>query len=186
LELALIENVQRQDLNPIEEAIALSEEYGMSHDEIGQRVGMSRVAVTNTVRMLQLPEEIQKGLAEGKISSGHARAILMIPDAEKQLRFYHHLIEEGLTVRKAELRARRVQRVMKVDDPLRVKLKSKSVYAIKYNGKLEDAYGYGAKVNFLEDKNRFEVVFTAHNEADLLDLCSKLLDGKDTKAKEEN
>lgn len=181
LELALIENIQRKDLNPIEEAMAfkqLTDEYGMSHEEIGQRVGMSRVAVTNTVRMLQLPDDIQIGLAEGKITSGHARAILMIPDGEKQSRFYRHLVEEGLTVRKAELRARRIQRVLKVSDPLRIKLKGKLAQALKYNGPLEDTYGFGANIRFMETKNRFEVVFTAHSEPELEELCDRLLKGK--------
>jgi ParB family chromosome partitioning protein len=181
LELALIENIQRQNLNPVEEARAfkqLNEEYGMSHEEIGQKLGVSRVVITNTMRLLQLPDEILAGLAEGKITSGHARAILMIPDKEKQLRFYKHLLEEGLTVRKAELRARRLQRMMNVDtDPTRRKAVNRAPYAVKYNGLLEDAYGHPATVRFLETKNRYEVVFTAHNETDLKDVLRRLVTG---------
>jgi len=182
LELALLENIQRQNLNPIEEALAfkqLTDEYGMSHEEIGERLGRSRVAITNTVRLLQLPAEVQRGLAEGKITSGHARTILMIPDPEKQVRFYHHLISEGLTVRRAEVRARRIQRAMNVRDPQRMKLTGRSLTAQKYTAALEDKFGFAAKLIFSETKNRFEVFFKAHNEHDVHELMTKLL-GKTT------
>ena len=178
IELALIENIQREDLNPVEEAMAyqqLNEEYGMTHEEIGQRVGRSRVGITNTIRILQLPEEVRKGLVNGTISAGHARAILMIPDEEKQRRFYRHLVAEGLTVRKAETRARRIQRTMDLDDPLRRKRRGRTAFEIEYSGRLEDRYGYDAKLRFNEDKNRFEVMFKCHNQRDVEELLGMLL-----------
>lgn len=181
LELALIENVQRNDLNPVEEALAykqLVDDYGMSHEDIAERIGISRVAVTNTLRLLQLPNEIQQGLAEGKITTGHARAILMIPDPEKQIRFYHHLVQEGLTVRKAEIRARKVQRAMKVTDPARRKMRGRSYQAMRLSGFLEDAYNQGVSIKFLEARNRFEVTFVAHNEGELKTLVRQLLKNK--------
>lgn len=178
LELALIENIQREDLNSVEEALAykqLNEEYGMTHDEIGERVGRSRVSVTNIIRVLQLPEEIQKGLIDKKISTGHAKAILMIPDSEKQLRFYRHLLEEGLTVRKAETRARRIQRTMRLDDPMRSKRRGRSSFEMKYSGVLEDRYGYDAKLRFDEHKNRYEVVFRCFNKEEIDQLLGRLM-----------
>lgn len=178
LELSLIENIQREDLNPIEEAMAyrqLNEEYGMTHEEVGQRVGRSRVGITNTIRVLQLPAEIQQGLVDDKISSGHARAILMIPDDEKQIRFYRHLVEEGLTVRKAETRARRIQRAMDIDDPMRHKRKGKSAYEIKSSGLLEDRYGFNAKVKFDENMNRYEVLFKCHSKEEIDQLVDRLM-----------
>ena len=178
LELALIENIQRQDLNPIEEAMAyrqLNEEYGMTHEEVGQRVGRSRVGITNTIRVLQLPDEIQRGLVDNKITAGHARAILMIPDDEKQIRFYRHLVEEGLTVRKAETRARRIQRAMDIDDPMRHKRKGKSAYEIKSSGLLEDRYGFDAKVKFDENMNRYEVLFKCHSKEEIDHLVGRLM-----------
>lgn len=178
LELALIENIQRENLNPIEEAMGykrLNEEFGMSHEEIGTRVGKSRVAITNIMRVLQLPAEIQRGLAEGKISSGHARAILMIPDEDKQIKFYQHLLDEGLTVRKAETRARRIQRQMKLNDPLRKKTRGRPALALKYDGLLEEKFGYNARVRFDELKNRFEVVFHAFSEKEAEELVQRLL-----------
>ena len=177
LELALIENIQREDLNPVEEALAykqLNEEYGMTHEEIGERVGRSRVGITNIIRVLQLPEEIQRGLIDNKISPGHAKAILMIPDEEKQLRFYRHLVEEGLTVRKAETRARRIQRTMRLDDPMRRKRKGRTAFEMKYSGVLEDRYGFNAKVRFDEHKNRYEVVFRCFNKEEIDQLLGRL------------
>lgn len=178
LELALIENVQRSNLNPIEEAMGyqrLNEEYGMTHEVIGQRVGRSRVGITNMIRLLQLPAEIQRGLVDGKISIGHARAILMIPDEEKQTRFYQHVIDEGLTVRKAENRARVVQRNLKLNDPLRRKVRGRPPLALKFEGSLQEKFGYYARVNFEVTKNRFEIVFHAFSEAEAEDLINKLL-----------
>ncbi|PIT98356.1 MAG: hypothetical protein COT71_01065 [Candidatus Andersenbacteria bacterium CG10_big_fil_rev_8_21_14_0_10_54_11] len=178
LELALIENIQRRDLNPVEEAMAyrqLNEEYGMTHEEIGERVGKSRVGITNSMRVLQLPDEIQQGLVDSKITLGHAKAILMIPDEEKQVRFYRHLVEEGLTVRKAETRARRIQRAMHLDDPTRIKRKGRSAFELKYSGLLEDRYGYDSKVRFNDQKNRFEVVFKAFSKEEADELLGRLL-----------
>lgn len=181
LELALIENVQRQNLNAVEEAMGyqrLSEEYGMTHEDIGERVGRSRVGITNIIRLLQLPAEIQRGLMEGKISVGHAKAILMIPNEQKQILFYRHMVDEGLTVRKAESRARRIQRTMNLTDPFRKKLRGRPALGIKYDGQLEARYGHHARVKFDPIKNRFEVVFQAFNEGDALELLGRLLGEK--------
>lgn len=176
---ALIENLQREDLNPLEEALAyerLNKEFGMTHEEIGEAMGSSRVRITNAMRVLQLPAEIQRGLAEGKITEGHAKAILMIPDPEKQIRFYQHLVEEGLTVRKAEVRARRIQRAMKVDDPMRHKgRRGRHALSVKYRPYLEERYGFNADVKYIEQKNRYEVVFRAYNDGEVQELLDRLL-----------
>ncbi len=176
---ALIENVQRENLNPIEEALAynqLNKDFGLTHEEIGERVGKSRVGITNIVRVLQLPAEIQRGMIEGKITMGHAKAILMIPDQEKQIRFYHHLVDEGLTVRKAEVRARRIQRAMNITDPKRmIHQHKKDPIALKYGPSLEDRYGYHATVRYGDGRHVFEVVFRATSEAELEELTGRLL-----------
>lgn len=182
LELALTENVQRENLNPVEEALGykrLNEEYGMSHEEIGQRVGKSRVAITNVIRILQLPEEIQKGLIEDKITVGHARAILMIPDEDKQIRFYQHVVDEGLTVRKTEIRARNIQRSMNVKNAMGGQPPGRSQFAVQYDAALQNYYGYNAKVKFNAQRNRFEVRFYAHSEKEIDDLCELLLRRKE-------
>jgi ParB family chromosome partitioning protein len=112
LELALVENLQRADLNPIEEANAfqqLAEELGLTQEEIGRRIGRSRIAVANTIRLLQLPASVQQAVIDGVLSEGHARAILGLPDREAQRRMAGLAAERGLSVRQTEELVRRAQ-----------------------------------------------------------------------------
>jgi ParB family chromosome partitioning protein len=105
LERALVENLHRQDLNVLEEAAAyqqLIEEFGYTHDQVATRVGRSRTTVTNTLRLLQLPTAVQRLLAEGQISPGHARALLGTPDRGYQEVLAKTIVAEGLTVRAIE------------------------------------------------------------------------------------
>ena len=105
LELALIENVQRADLSPLETAEAyrkLADEFNLSHEEIATRVGKGRVAVTNTMRLLKLPEQAKKALAEGKISEGHGRALLGLPTTQAQLAALQTILKNELNVRQTE------------------------------------------------------------------------------------
>jgi ParB family chromosome partitioning protein len=105
LEQALVENLHRQDLNVLEEASAyqqLIEEFDYTHDEVATRVGKSRTAVTNTLRLLQLPSGAQRLLAEGQISPGHARALLGTPDRGYQEALAKSIVADGLTVRAVE------------------------------------------------------------------------------------
>ncbi len=111
LELAIIENTQRHNLNPIEEAKAylrLMEEYGLHQEEVAKKMGKSRSLVANTVRLLHLPIEIQRSLIEGKISEGHAKALLGIENPEKQRALFDMILKSGLTVRETEVEARAV------------------------------------------------------------------------------
>ena len=106
MELALIENLQRQDLNPVEEALGyqtLMTDYGMTQDETAQRVGKSRPAVTNALRLLQLPDSILENVRSGKLSPGHARAVLSVKDSKKQQEAAQKIMALGLSVRQAEL-----------------------------------------------------------------------------------
>ncbi|MDE3076832.1 MAG: ParB/RepB/Spo0J family partition protein [Chloroflexota bacterium] len=110
IELALIENVQRADLNPLEEASAYQElqrEYGLTHEEIARRVGKSRVAVTNSLRLLSLPNPIRHAVIDGKITEGHARVLLSLPTEAGQLELLHLILERHLSVRQTEEAARR-------------------------------------------------------------------------------
>jgi ParB family transcriptional regulator, chromosome partitioning protein len=105
LELALIENIQREDLNPIETAHAyerLGRELGLSQEEIGRRTGKDRTSITNTVRLLKLPTEVQLLLAERRLSMGHARALLGLPTAEQQIEIAEKAAAQGLSVRQVE------------------------------------------------------------------------------------
>ncbi len=105
LELALIENVQRADLMPLETAEAyrqLAEEFNLTHDEIALRVGKSRVAVTNTMRLLKLPEVVQNAILSGDITEGHARALLALGTSQSQMAVLQTIIRNDLSVRQTE------------------------------------------------------------------------------------
>jgi ParB family transcriptional regulator, chromosome partitioning protein len=113
LELALIENMAREDLNPVEEARAcalLVEELGLTREDVGRRVGRSRVAVSNLLRLLDLPDEVLELLAAGHLSEGHGRALLTAADHEARRRLARSAVQEGWSVRQTEARARDASR----------------------------------------------------------------------------
>ena len=111
MEMALIENIQREDLNSIEIALAyqkLMENYGMTQEQLSERVGKKRTTIANYLRLLKLPAEIQMGLKDRKIDMGHARALVPVDDPEVQLAFYEQIMEQGLSVRTVEEMVRQV------------------------------------------------------------------------------
>jgi len=112
LELALVENVQRADLNPLEEAGAyqqLIEEFGLTQEKVAERVGKSRVAIANTLRLLRSPQAVKQALLNGEISEGHARALLALPTDEAQEAALAVILKQGLNVRQTEALVRRLQ-----------------------------------------------------------------------------
>jgi ParB family chromosome partitioning protein len=112
LELAIVENVQRADLGPLEEAAAyrqLVDEFGLTQEAVAERVGKSRVAVANTLRLLGLPDEARASLAAGEITEGHARALLGLPDDATRLVAWREVVSRGLTVRQTEELVRRLR-----------------------------------------------------------------------------
>jgi ParB family chromosome partitioning protein len=111
LELALIENLQREDLNALEMAegfLKLAQNYGLTQEEISHRVGKSRAAVANTLRLLNLAPQVQESLRSGQITAGHARAILSFDDRDRQTTLWKRILKDGLSVRKAESLARKM------------------------------------------------------------------------------
>ena len=114
LELALVENIQREDLNPIEKANAfkrLVDDFGMLHREVADKIGKSREVVANTIRLLSLPADMQEAVAIGKITEGHTRPLLMVKDQpEAQRRLYYEILENKLSVRDAERKSRDIAR----------------------------------------------------------------------------
>ena len=109
LEQALVENVQREDLNPLDEAAAyqqLLEDFHLTHDELASRVGKSRAAISNTLRLFQLPPIVQRMVAEGRLTAGHARALLTTPDRAFQEALAQRVVTEGMSVRSVEEAAR--------------------------------------------------------------------------------
>src|SRR5690606_35279638 len=105
LEIAIVENVQRHDLNPLEEAVAfqqLMEEFGLTQQEVANRVGKSRTAVANTMRLADLPVEVRAAISSGDISEGHGRALLGLPDEARQVQALELILKESLNVRQTE------------------------------------------------------------------------------------
>jgi ParB family chromosome partitioning protein len=107
--MALVENLQREDINPIESAHAyrrLSDEFGLTQDQIASKVGKSRVAVANALRLLRLPESVQQAVQEGHLTEGHARALLMVDSPARLQSLFERAVVDGLSVREVERMAR--------------------------------------------------------------------------------
>ena len=174
MELALIENLQRQNLNPVEEALgyqSLIADYGMTQEESAQRVGKSRSAVANALRLLNLPEEILLQLRQGGLSAGHARAILSLKSEKKQLEAAQKIAALGLSVRQAELLCKNMERAPKAQPPV--------TFAVDYLGECEKSLskqlGRGVKIVNGKRKGRFELEFYGQEDLQvLLDALMKL------------
>jgi len=122
MEIALVENLQREDLNPLEQAktfMKLIKEFKLTQEEVARRTGKSRSAITNTIRLLNLPEEIQALILEEKITQGHARALLSLDDKKLQKKIAKKIVEEGLSVREVETLVREKIREKKEGKPLK-------------------------------------------------------------------
>lgn len=147
LEWAIIENVQRQDLNPVEEArayIRLMDEFGLTQEQVGEKVGKSRPQIANTVRLLQLPEEMQKALVEGRISASHARTLLSIPTQAEREALFQAMLAERFTVRQTEARTQPVRRKSSLRDANLVALEERVRDALHSRVQIKkDARGEG-------------------------------------------
>ena len=173
-ELALIENLQRQDLNPVEEALGyqtLMSEYGMTQDETAKSVGKSRPAVANALRLLQLCPEVLEMLRAGKLTAGHARAVLTLGSAKKQISAAQKIAALGLSVRQAELLCKNMfkEPVEEPVQPLRVD------YVAECEKQLSKHLGRGVKIVNGKRKGRFELEFYGQEDLQvLLDALMKL------------
>lgn len=152
LELALLENLQREDLNAIEVALSykrMMEELTYTQEQVAERMGKERSTVTNTIRLLKLPPDIQLAVRNGKISMGHARAIINVDTIDKQLYIFHEISEKGLNVRQTEDLVRRMYRT---DD--KQKPEAKSTLPPAYR-RIEDSLSshFGTKVKMKHSKN---------------------------------
>lgn len=163
LELALIENLQRQDLNPIEEARGfrrLLTEYQMTQAELADRVSKSRSAITNTLRLLDLPDEIQDLICTGKLTAGHSRAVLSVTDDALRLKLAHKIMDEGLSVRDAENVARLFAAGQGERSPRPTAPKSFKIIARK----LRRMLGTNVRVRLTPKKGRIEIDFVGEEE----------------------
>ena len=171
MELALIENLQRQDLNPVEEALgyqSLITEHGMTQEEAAGRVGKSRPAVANALRLLALPEAVLEMLRTGSLSAGHARALLSLPTQKQQLELANKVVNLGLSVRQTELLCKKGKPAEpEKEQPLRVN------YVAECEKALSKQLGRGVKIVNGKKKGRFELEF--YGQDDLQRLLEALM-----------
>lgn len=172
--LALVENVQRRDLSPLEEAEAfrnLRDEFGMTQEDVAERVGKDRTTVANTLRLLKLPAAVRTAIEDGSLSAGHARALLGLPSAADQEALAKEIIRRGLSVRLTEAR---------VEEGLRAKGKRKdkerAVDADTRDAELRLQRALGTKVEIKRKKRGGEIRIQFYSESELIALFEKLIE----------
>lgn len=172
IEVALIENLQREDLNPIEEAQGIKQlidQYKLTQEEVADRLGRSRPAIANTLRLLNLSPGIQEHLISGKLTGGHARALLAISDLKLRDQVAQRIIEKGMSVRETE------QLIKKITNPQKGKKKSKTekpVYLMELEMNLEEALGTRVQINPGKKKGIIEIEY--YSDDDLERILEKV------------
>ena len=173
MQVALIENIQREDLNAIEEAegyAILNSKYGLSHDEIANIIGKKRTTISNALRLLKLPPEIRKSIRAGKISAGHGRAILQKKTISAMQVFWKKIINESLSVRAAEALVRPLGKVKKIR---KVGVKKGSTKGIE--DKLIEIFGTKVKLKPSQVGGSIEIVYFSDDDLDrILDLLQSI------------
>ena len=174
LELALVENIQRADLNPLEEANAyrqLVDEFGLTQEQVAERVGRSRVSVTNSLRLLRLPDAIQTAVLENRISGGHARALLGLPETAGQISALRTVVDQALSVRQTEELVRRLT----AEKPART---GKPAAQTRETGALEDRFrrSLGTKVRLFRSKRGGRLVIYFFSEEELQALYDRFIE----------
>lgn len=171
MEIALIENLQREDLSPLEEAMgyqSLMDSYDMTQEEVAKIVGKSRSAVANVLRLLKLPEEVQSLIRSGQVSAGHGRALLSFPEDAEKIAVAKRVIEEDLSVREVERLAQKANEVPKKKD-----VKPRGIpYFNEVELSLHDYLGRKVRVNGDEKKGTLQIEF--YGQEDLSELIRKL------------
>jgi len=176
LEIALVENIQREDLNPVEQANAfkrLIDEFKLTQQELAEATGKSRALVTNTIRLLKLNPEIQKNISEGKISFGHAKLLLSIEDEEVQKAVCDRIIANDLSVRDTERLIKNIEKVQKKQ----FKVKNITIERFpEVEGKLRDILG--TKISILYDGKKGNISIEFYSKEDLRRIAGLLLKEK--------
>ncbi|MDH5259391.1 MAG: ParB/RepB/Spo0J family partition protein, partial [Gammaproteobacteria bacterium] len=164
--MALIENIQREELTPIEEAAALQrliDEFDMTHMQAAEAVGRSRVAVTNLLRLLQLSDEVKRMLGNGDLEMGHARALLAL-EGQEQIKAAHQVSTKGLSVRETE---KLVKRIINGFEKIGSKPKSENPDVINLQGKLSETLGAKVKISHKDSgKGKLEIEYNSLDELD--------------------
>lgn len=181
MELGLIENLQREDLNPVEEANGykvLMADHGLTQEEVALRVGKSRPAVANALRLLELPDPVLQLLEEGRLSAGHARAILSAPDKSAQRALAQRVIDEGLSVRQTEQLAKRLSQQKQSPE----KASSPDPYQIYRDAAAKELSDrFGRKVSIVQGPKKGRIELEYYDDSDLNALL-ELLEQVRTKA----
>lgn len=163
LEISLIENIQREDLNPIEEALAykrLIEDFKITQEELSKRIGKSRVAVTNVMRLLNLDQRVKDYIIDGVISEGHGRALLGIEDKDKQYLIAQKIIDDKLNVRQTELLIKSLDRQLnKSSEP-----NKENIYMVEIKGKLEEHFGTKVSIVNKNDKGKIQIEYYSNED----------------------
>ncbi len=174
LELALIENVQRADLNALEEAYAyrqLIDEFGLTQEEVAERVGKARSTVANLIRLLALPEGVQAAVNDGELSGAHARALLLLPTAEMQLAAMNQVIRLGLSVRQTEVLVANLMADKKPEPRQRKRLPPEMK---ELQGRFESALG--TRVNIEKGPKGGRIVIYFYSDEDLNSIYDSIID----------
>lgn len=168
MEISIIENIQRADLNPVEEARAyhsLLKEYGLKHEEIAARVSKNRATITNSLRLLKLDKTIQQFLIDGKLSQGQARALLAIEDSDLQKKAAEDIIKKGLNVREVEKLVKSLQKPKPEENTTLEDSRDYSIFYKEYEDKIRDILSTKVHIN-RKDKNkgRIEIEYYSSDE----------------------
>jgi len=172
LQMALIENIQREDLNPIDVSLSfrrLVDEFSLTQEELSNKVGKKRSTVTNYLRLLKLPVEIQAALRDGQISMGHARALIAVAEEVKQIKLFARIIEKGLSVREVEKIAKEINEKSSKSKP------QKEVRQFYAGLKKELSSNLGVKIDFKKDNKGFINVVIKCNSDNELDRIIAIL-----------
>lgn len=178
MEIALIENLQREDLNAIEEALAyksLIDHYNVTQEEISEAVGKSRPHITNTLRLLNLCKEVMSMVEDSRITPGHGKALLRIPDHKIQLQIANRVMEEELSVRETEKLAKKILENENIGTEK--KIKQKDIYIVDVEERLTNIFG--TKVNISKGKKKGKIEIEYYNDEDLDSIVSLLLEGQE-------
>lgn len=178
VEISLIENIQREDLNPIEEALAykrLMDEFNMKQDEIAEKVARSRVAVTNSVRLLKLDERVQQMLKEDQISAGHARTLLSLPTGEAQFQIAQRIVDEKLSVREIEKLVKTFNEPIKPKKEKPVNTAEDAVYE-SLEERMKQIMGTRVSINRKRNnKGKIEIEYYSRDELErIIDLFNSI------------
>ncbi|EOS42110.1 ParB/RepB/Spo0J family partition protein [Lachnospiraceae bacterium JLR.KK009] len=178
VEISLIENIQREDLNPIEEALAfkrLLTEFHLKQDEVAERVSKSRTSVTNSIRLLKLDERVQQMVVDDMISTGHARALLSIEEHEKQYSLAQQIFDAKLSVRETEKLVKKIQN-QKQEQPKQQEENNMSLFYEDMEQKLKSIIGTKVAIHYKgKDKGKIEIEYYSNDELErIMDLFQSI------------